>query len=91
MVHLPVLKSRYSAPLYVDMEKRVLHGYEDENGETIFRAEGDGLAERADKVWIGKVSCKQYFLCHSNDILLGSNHASVWFLYSQGPRVQRPL
>lgn len=45
----------YSAPLYVDMEKRVLHGYEDENGETVFRAEGDGQAERADKVWIGKV------------------------------------
>jgi hypothetical protein len=37
------------------MEKRVLHGYEDENGETVFRPEGDGQAERADKVWIGKV------------------------------------
>ncbi|CAE6412457.1 DNA-directed RNA polymerase II subunit B [Rhizoctonia solani AG-1 IB] len=45
----------YSAPLYVDMTKRVLHGYEDENGETQFRPEGNGLEERADKVWIGKV------------------------------------
>ncbi|KAF8756235.1 DNA-directed RNA polymerase subunit beta' [Rhizoctonia solani] len=45
----------YSAPLYVDMTKRVLHGFEDENGETQFRPEGNGLEERADKVWIGKV------------------------------------
>jgi hypothetical protein len=37
------------------MTKRVLHGYEDENGETQFRPEGNGLEERADKVWIGKV------------------------------------
>lgn len=57
--HIPTHRTHafscsYSAPLYVDMEKRVLHGYEDENGETVFRAEGDGQAERADKVWIGK-------------------------------------
>ena len=57
-----VFAGSYSAPLYVDMEKRVLHGYEDENGETVFRAEGDGQAERADKVWIGKVRVADFNL-----------------------------
>lgn len=47
----------YSAPLYIEMKKRVLVGQEDPNkpyGEMDWRVEGAG-DEGMTKVWIGKV------------------------------------
>jgi len=49
----------YSAPLYIEMRKRVLLGREDPDGvpgDVIWESEGHENPEDATKVWIGKVS-----------------------------------
>lgn len=49
----------YSAPLYIEMRKRVLLGREDPDGvpgDVIWEPEGHDNPEDATKVWIGKVS-----------------------------------
>ncbi|ESK95516.1 dna-dependent rna polymerase ii second largest subunit [Moniliophthora roreri MCA 2997] len=46
----------YSAPLYIEMKKRVLVGHQDDTapGETIWQTENDS-GDEGTKVWIGKV------------------------------------
>lgn len=49
----------YSAPLYIEMRKRVLLGREDPDGvpgDVIWESEGQETPEDATKVWIGKAS-----------------------------------
>lgn len=49
----------YSAPLYIEMKKRVLVGREDPDGvpgDIAWEAEQDYSADDTTKVWIGKVS-----------------------------------
>jgi DNA-directed RNA polymerase II subunit RPB2 len=48
----------YSAPLYIEMSKKVMIGREDPEGagETIWEPEHDESTEASTKVWIGKVS-----------------------------------
>nr|BDS00040.1 DNA-dependent RNA polymerase II second largest subunit [Mycoleptodonoides aitchisonii] len=49
----------YSAPLYIEMKKRVLVGREDPDsvtGDTLWEAEHDENPEDTRKVWIGKVT-----------------------------------
>ena len=53
----------YSAPLYIEMRKRVLLGREDPEGvpgDVIWEAEGHDNPEDATKVWIGKASTVAY-------------------------------
>ena len=48
----------YSAPLYIEMKKRVLVGREDPDsatGDMLWETEQDDTPEDARKVWIGKV------------------------------------
>lgn len=58
----------YSAPLYIEMKKRILIGHEDPNkpyGETDWRPEGledVGMT----KVWIGKVGYLFPLFCKSH-------------------------
>ena len=50
----------YSAPLYVEIRKRVLVGREDPDsatGDMMWETEQDDRPEDARKVWIGKVRC----------------------------------
>jgi len=46
----------YSAPLYIEMKKKVLVGRESPAGDIVWEPEHDAPAEGATKVWIGKVS-----------------------------------
>lgn len=47
----------YSAPLYIEMRKRVLVGREDpDGGDVSWEAEQEDSPEDTTKVWIGKVS-----------------------------------
>jgi len=51
----------YSAPLYIEMKKRVLLGREDPDGapgDISWEAEQDDSQEDTTKVWIGKVSTR---------------------------------
>jgi len=83
----------YSAPLYIEMTKRVLVGQVDPNsatGEMVWEQESVPTAEDSKKVWIGKVSADIY---HRRCTVLpmnaaGPHHAAVNFLYS--PRPPRP-
>lgn len=83
----------YSAPLYIEMTKRVLVGQVDPNsatGEMVWEQESVPTAEDSKKVWIGKVSADIY---HRSCTILpknaaGPHHAAVNFLYS--PRPPRP-
>jgi len=53
----------YSAPLYIEMTKRVLVGHVDPNsatGEMVWEQESVPTAEDSKKVWIGKVSTDVY-------------------------------
>ena len=57
----------YSAPLYIEMSKRVMIGQEDPNkpyGEMDWHPERGGGDDGMTKVWIGKVSISYYILPH---------------------------
>jgi DNA-directed RNA polymerase II subunit RPB2 len=53
----------YSAPLYIEMKKRVLVGRDsaDGTGDVAWEAEHDNNPDDSTKVWIGKVS--HYSIC----------------------------
>lgn len=56
----------YSAPLYIEMKKRVLVGREDPDGvpgDIAWEAEQDDSHEDTTKVWIGKVRALATFIC----------------------------
>jgi DNA-directed RNA polymerase II subunit RPB2 len=76
----------YSAPLYVEMKKKVLVGREDPTGtagDIIWEQEHEETPEDTTKVWIGKVS--SHSDAHGefppNSHLLGSYHVALDFLH----------
>lgn len=76
----------YSAPLYVEMKKRVLTGREDPDsatGDMIWEQEHDESPEDTRKVWIGKVRGDNILAQLPLMRKLGSYHAAVSVLYSQ--------
>lgn len=81
----------YSAPLYIEMKKRVLVGREDPDsatGDMLWETEQDDSPEDVRKVWIGKVRSSALSAERRPFMpLLGSNHAPVHVLYS--PRAGR--
>lgn len=80
----------YSAPLYIEMRKRVMVGREDPDsatGDMLWHTEHDDH-ENAMKVWIGKV-CLHYNRSVSvffTVLCAGSHHASVNILHSPWAR-----
>ena len=81
----------YSAPLYIEMKKRVLVGREsaDGTGDIAWEAERDDSQDNSTKVWIGKVS--GWSLQKDVDesvVLAGAYHAPLDILYPS--RVTRP-
>lgn len=80
----------YSAPLYIEMSKRVLVGQVDPNsatGEMIWEQESAPTTEDSKKVWIGKVSMGihhgKYMIPPKNAI--GSHNAAIYLLYPPRP------
>lgn len=77
----------YSAPLYIEMKKRVLIGREDPDsltGDMIWEAEQDDNPEDTRKVWIGKVRVPMPAkLCvyPLMPMRAGSNYAAVFLLH----------
>ena len=75
----------YSAPLYIEMKKRVLVGREDPDsatGDMLWETEQEDSSKDVTKVWIGKVcasthSPKSFASCR----VAGSNYAPVYLLY----------
>jgi DNA-directed RNA polymerase II subunit RPB2 len=86
----------YSAPLYIEMKKRVLVGREDPDGvpgDITWEAEQDDSQEDTTKVWIGKVSILNVSATFILKFLPGPHHAAVNVLYSSrftGPGFVRP-
>ena len=80
----------YSAPLYIEMSKRVLVGQVDPNsatGEMAWEQESAPTAEDSKKVWIGKVSTNAH---HGKSTIpaknfTGPHHVAVNLLYPPGP------
>lgn len=76
----------YSAPLYIEMKKRVLVGREDPDGvpgDVSWEAEQDYSADDTTKVWIGKVSMAGISTTsHNAYIILGANHVAFHLLHS---------
>lgn len=73
----------YSAPLYIEMKKRVLIGREDPDGvpgEVAWEAEQDDSRDDTTKVWIGKVSTLNK-LVHLVLRFSGPHHAALYLLY----------
>jgi len=76
----------YSAPLYIEMKKRVMIGREDPDsltGDMLWEQEYEENPEDTRKVWIGKV-CRlaRRNEMHPYDYASGSHYASVLFLHS---------
>ena len=77
----------YSAPLYIEMKKRVMVGREDPDsltGDMIWEQEHEETPEDTRKVWIGKVSpCfpSDVYCSYVSSPLLGPYYASVYFLH----------
>jgi len=73
----------YSAPLYIEMKKRVLVGRDsaDGTGDIAWEAEHDDNPDDSTKVWIGKVSTSLI----ENGLLqiahAGTHHAPIHILY----------
>lgn len=87
----------YSAPLYIEMKKRVLVGREDPDGvpgDIAWEAEQDDSQEDTTKVWIGKVSILHVSVAFAIfKCLTGPYHAALYLLYSArftGPGFVRP-
>ena len=83
----------YSAPLYIEMAKRVLVGQVDPNsatGEMVWEQESAPTAEDSKKVWIGKVSTDKYHRKYTipPKNAAGPHHVAINLLYS--PRSPRP-
>lgn len=83
----------YSAPLYIEMTKRVLVGQVDPNsatGEMAWEQETAQTAEDSKKVWIGKVSTEVYHrkCTVPPKCATGPYHVTINLLYS--PRPPRP-
>lgn len=81
----------YSAPLYIEMRKRVLVGREDPDsatGDMMWDVEQEDTLDEARKVWIGKV-CIIYIAasrkCLFNTYGVGPHHAPVHILYPPRP------
>ena len=80
----------YSAPLYIEMTKRVLVGQVDPNsatGEIVWEQETTPTADDSKKVWIGKVSAEVY---HRKCTVPPKNatdphHVTIDILYSPRP------
>jgi DNA-directed RNA polymerase II subunit RPB2 len=81
----------YSAPLYIEMTKRVLVGQVDPNsatGEMVWEQESAPTAEDSKKVWIGR-SVRMYTIgTIPPKNAAGPHHVAVNLLYS--PRPPRP-
>lgn len=86
---MPVNEYRYSAPLYIDMKKRVMVQSSDEpdpeTGELAWTEEKDENEGEDEKIYIGKVfyefsECLMVRLLISR-LAIGSYHAAVTFLY----------
>ena len=56
----------YSAPLYIEMKKKVLVGREEADGEMSWESAGVDSSEDSTKVWIGKVTMLVYCLQHES-------------------------
>lgn len=77
----------YSAPLYIEMKKRIMVGREDPDspaGDIIWEQEHEENPEDTRKVWIGKVSlglalgpAYEVFM-----VILGADYAAVHLLHS---------
>jgi DNA-directed RNA polymerase II subunit RPB2 len=84
----------YSAPLYIEMKKRVLVGREDPDGmpgEVVWETEHEETPEDTTKVWIGKVGSFTSFQKARSIIGAGSNHAEVHILHSPWSPRPRPV
>jgi DNA-directed RNA polymerase II subunit RPB2 len=86
----------YSAPLYVEMKKKVLVGREDPTtmaGDIIWEQEHEETPEDTTKVWIGKVSSDSDADDEfpSSIHLLGSHHVALDFLYPAWSSRRRSL
>lgn len=75
----------YSAPLYIEMTKKVLIGREDPDsltGDMIWESEHNDRGIEPDKVWIGKVSQAPLWPVRILTAVVGPYHASLYILYS---------
>lgn len=86
----------YSAPLYIEMKKRVLVGREDPDGapgDIAWEAEQDDMGDETTKVWIGKVRHALKLPSYSAFlVVLGPNYVTFHVLHSSritGPRFVR--
>ena len=86
----------YSAPLYIEMSKRVLVGQADPNsatGEMVWEQESAPTPDDSKKVWIGKVSTSVYrrrcTILPSD--ATGPYHVAINLLYSSRPPRPGPV
>jgi DNA-directed RNA polymerase II subunit RPB2 len=83
----------YSAPLYIEMRKRVLVGREsaDGTGDIAWEAEHDDKPDDSTKVWIGKV-CGSLSISGGHSVTFtGSHHAPVNLLHPSGATRPGPI
>ena len=88
----------YSAPLYIEMKKRVLVGREDPDsatGDMLWETEQDDGPDHSSKVWIGKVRIVfNHSLARLDPFMLvhvGSHYAAFHLLHSTWIRRSRAI
>jgi RNA polymerase beta subunit len=83
----------YSAPLYIEMKKRVLVGRDsaDGTGDIAWEAERDDNQDDSTKVWIGKVSNLLFQNVLLPKLHVGTYHAPIHVLHSSWIARSRPV